>query len=141
MLEFTQTEIRVMTVISTAGTVFSWLIGGIDTPLQYFLVLMAADYITGMIAAYKTGMLSSSKAFDGIRRKIIILAVVVLANVIDNAGGLGHALRGGLLLTYAIMEGMSITENLDRAGWGGFIPEFLRSKLAQIRNEKGMKIT
>jgi len=139
-LEYTQTELRVMTVFSALGAVFSWLVGGIDTPIQYFLLLMAADYITGMIAAWKNGALSSSKAFDGIKRKVIILAVVVLANTIDCVGSLGHALRGAVLVTYAVMEGMSIIENIDRAGWGEHIPQFLRDKLIQIRDEKGVKI-
>ena len=139
-MEYTQTELRVMAVLSAIGAAFSWAVGGIDTPLQYFLVLMAADYISGMFAAWKTEVLSSSKAFDGIKRKVIILAIVALANTIDVAGGLGHALRGAVLLTYAVMEGMSIIENFDRAGWGGYIPAFLRSKLIQIRDEKGVRL-
>ncbi|WP_245867461.1 holin family protein [Sporomusa silvacetica] len=139
-MEYTQTELRVMALFSSIGAVFSWLVGGIDAPLQYFLLLMTADYLTGMVAAWKTGALSSSKAFDGIKRKVIILAVVVLANTIDQAGSLGHALRGAVLVTYAIMEGMSIIENIDRMGYREYIPQFLRNKLAQIRSEKGVKI-
>lgn len=139
-MEYTQTELRFMAVFSCIGAAFSWLVGGIDAPLQYLLALMVADYVTGMIAAWKTGMLSSGRAFDGIKRKVIVLAVVVLANTIDVAGGLGHALRGAVLLTYAIMEGMSIIENIDRAGWGEYIPQFLRDKLVQIRTEKGVKV-
>ncbi|WP_037591586.1 phage holin family protein [Sporomusa ovata] len=139
-LEYTQTELRVMALFSTLGAVFSWLVGGIDAPLQYFLLLMTADYLTGMVAAWKTGMLSSSKAFDGIKRKVIILAVVALANTIDCAGSMGHVLRGMVLVTYSVMEGMSIIENVDRMGYSEYIPQFLRDKLVQIRNEKGVKI-
>ena len=83
-----------MAVLATISTAFSFLVGGIDTPIKYFLILTAADYVTGLIAAWRTCTLSSAKAFDGIKRKFIILAVVVLANLIDGAAGLGHILRG-----------------------------------------------
>lgn len=140
MIEYTQTELRVIALASAAGTAFSWMVGGIDTPLQYFLVLMVFDYISGMVAAWRTGKLSSTRAFTGIARKVIILGVLVLANVIDGAASLDHVLRGMVLLTYSIMEGMSIIENIDRAGWGKYIPAFLRSKLEKLQEEKGAKL-
>lgn len=139
-MDFTQAELRVLALLSAVGTAFSWLVGGIDTPLMYFLVLTAFDYISGMVAAWQTGMLSSGKAYIGIKRKVIILAVIVGANVIDGAASLNHVLRGAVLVTYAIMEGMSIVENIDRAGWGEYIPQILRSKLIQLREEKGVKL-
>jgi toxin secretion/phage lysis holin len=139
-LEYTQTELRILAVCSALGGAFSFLVGGVDAPIKYFLVLTAADYITGMIAAWKTGTLSSSKAFDGIKRKFIILAVVCFANVLDGSMGAGQVLRGWALFVYTIMEGISIAENFDRCGWGKYIPQFLRDKLIQIRDEKGVKL-
>lgn len=140
MIEYTQTELRILALCSAIGAVFSFLVGGIDAPIKYFLILTAADYITGMIAAWKTCTLSSSRAFDGIKRKIIILAILALANMIDVAGSLGHMLRGWTLFVYAVMEGLSIMENLDRIGWGKYIPQFFRDKLIQIRDEKGVRL-
>jgi toxin secretion/phage lysis holin len=119
----------------------SFLIGGIDAPIQYFLVLTVLDYVTGMAAAWKTGMLSSTRAYDGIKKKGIILAVVCFANLLDGAMGMGHVLRGTAILAYAVMEGISIIENSDRCGWGQYIPEFIKEKLVQIRDEKGVKIS
>lgn len=139
MIEYTQTELRILALFSALGAAFSWAVGGIDAPIQYFLFLTAADYATGMIAAWRTSTLSSNKAFEGIKRKVIILAVLTLANAVDVAASLNHVLRGTVLFTYAVMEGLSIFENLDRIGWGKYIPEFLRSKLIQIQDEKGVK--
>ena len=139
-MEYSQAQLRILAALSAVSAAFSFLVGGIDAPIKYFLILTALDYVTGMIAAWRTCTLSSTKAFDGIRRKIIIFAIVVLANLIDGAAGLGHILRGTALLTYAIMEGMSIVENIDRAGWGEHVPAFLRAKLIQMREEKGAKL-
>ncbi|MDU4960950.1 MAG: phage holin family protein [Sporomusaceae bacterium] len=139
-MDYSQAELRILAVLAAISTAFSFLVGGIDTPIKYFLILTAADYASGMLAGWRTCTLSSSKAFDGIKRKFIILAVVVLANLIDGAAGLGHVLRGTALLTYAVMEGLSILENIDRAGWGEHIPVFLHDRLVRLREERGLQI-
>lgn len=138
MIEYTQTELRVLAVFSAIGAVFSFLVGGIDSPIKALLVLICTDYATGMIAAWKTGTLSSQKGYKGLGRKIVILAVVAFANVLDVSMSLGHVFRSMAIFGYAGMEGMSIMENVDRMGYGEYIPDFIRSKLIQLRNEKGM---
>ena len=135
-MDFSQAELRILAAFTAISAAFSFLVGGIDTPIKYFLILTALDYVTGLTAAWRTCTLSSAKAFDGIKRKLIILSVVALANLIDGAAGLGHVLRGAALLTYAVMEGLSILENIDRAGWGEHIPAFLRARLLQLKAEK-----
>ena len=74
----------------------------------------------------------------GIPRKVAIILVVALANMLDLGMGLYHLLRGMVICGYAGMEGLSLLENVDRAGYGGYIPAFLRDKLIQLREEKGV---
>lgn len=137
MIEYTQTELRVMAVLSAIGAVFSYLCGGVDAPIKALLVLIGVDYITGMWAAWKLGTLDSRKSFTGIKRKVVILAVVALSNMLDESMALGHTFRSMAIFGYAGMEGLSITENLDRMGYGEYIPPFIREKLIQLRKEKG----
>ena len=40
---------------------------------------------------------------------------------------------------FAIIEAMSLIENIDRMGYGFIIPDFLRNKLSQIADEKKLK--
>lgn len=134
----TRTEIDMWAIFSTAGACLSFLFGGWDQAAQALLVLIIADYITGMVAAWKTETLSSSKGFTGILRKMAILLVVALANTLDLGMGLNHLLRSMVICGYAGMEGLSLLENVDRAGYGNYIPVFLRSKLVQLREEKGV---
>lgn len=140
MIEYTQTELRVMAVFSLVGTAFSWAVGGVDTPIKALLALIIVDYATGMAAAYKNEVLSSHRGFQGLGRKIIILAVVAFANILDNAMSLDHMFRSMAIFGYAGMEGLSICENVDRMGYGKYIPLFIREKLVQLRDEKGVKI-
>ena len=44
--------------------------------------------------------------------------------------------RGMVISAFAIIEAMSIVENVDRMGYGAYIPEFLRVRLKQIADEK-----
>ena len=134
----TKTEVDVWAICSAAGGCLSFLVGGFDQAAQALVILIIADYATGMIAAWKTGTLSSQKGFMGIPRKVAIILVVSLANMLDLGMGLNHLLRGMVICGYAGMEGLSLLENVDRAGYGGYIPVFLRTKLAQLREEKGV---
>lgn len=138
MIEYTQTELRVMALFSAIGAVFSFLVGGLDSPIKALLILICVDYVTGMIAAWKTGTLSSQRGFKGLGRKMVILAVVAFANILDVSMSLNHVFRSMAIFGYAGMEGMSIIENIDRMGYGEYIPQFLRHKLIQLRNEKRM---
>ena len=47
--------------------------------------------------------------------------------------------RGMTISGFALIEVVSLIENLDRMGWGYIIPDFLRVRLKQIADEKGMK--
>lgn len=139
IFERTKTEINTAAICSTTGACLSFLVGGFDAPVIALLVLIIADYATGMIAAWKTGTLSSQKGYRGVMRKIAIIGVVALANMLDVGMGLNHLLRSMAVCGYCGMEGLSLIENIDRAGYGEYIPLFLREKLIQLRDEKGLK--
>lgn len=135
-MEYTQTELRIMALLSMLGAVFSFLVGGLNSMVVALLVLIVIDYITGMIAGWMTGVLSSSKGFEGIIRKIIILIVVVIAHQLDAACSMPDTFKTMVVFAYLGNEGISIFENIDRMGYGKYIPEFLKVKLIQLRDEK-----
>lgn len=137
MIEYTQTELRVMALVAAVGTTFSWLVGGIDNLVIALLVLIVVDYLTGLVAAWKTGTLASKKGFCGVGRKLVMLVIVVMANWVDVAMGNSHAIRSMIAFAYIGNDGLSIVENIDRMGYGEFIPQIVRDKLSQLRTEKG----
>lgn len=139
IFERTKTEVNVMALCSAAGGLFSFMLGGVDAPVKALLILICLDYASGMVAAWKTGALSSNRGYKGVLRKVVIVLVVALANLLDTAMGM-HTLRTMAVCGYAGMEGLSLIENMDRAGYGEYIPEFLRTKLQQLREEKGVKV-
>ncbi len=111
------------------------LLGGWDKPLQLLVVLMAADYITGILGAIKTKTLNSEVMFWGGIRKITVLFVVGLAVLIDGwVGGDASVFRILAVYFYAGREGLSVVENLGILGV--YLPPKVKDFLEQL-NEKG----
>lgn len=111
----------------------TWLIGGFDLLIQVLLVLMIFDYISGVIAGYKSNELNSKRAFKGIGKKIIILIVIscssLLSYVLKN-----NSLRDVVGIFYCATEILSILENASKAGVP--IPNKLKKALEQCQDKE-----
>ncbi|MGG1878250.1 phage holin family protein [Paenibacillus cisolokensis] len=111
------------------------LLGGWDKPLQLLVVLMIADYVTGVLGAIKTKRVNSDVMFWGGIRKITVLFVVGLAHLIDGwVAGESAVFRILAIYFYAGREGLSVFENLGVLGV--YIPPKLKEFLVQLK-EKG----
>lgn len=119
---------------AAVGFVVSVAVGGFDEMIYALMALMAVDYITGTIAACKTGHWDSSTGFTGLLRKAVIMAVVALAHTLDTAMGTETA-RQMAICAYALNETGSIIENIDKCGWGEYIPSFIRSALERLQEK------
>lgn len=117
---------------------FDLAIGGIDTPIKALAILIVLDFVTGITAGYRTGSLSSKVGSKGIIKKAGIFVCIMFAYLLDNAMAI-QMFRGIVISGFAIIEAMSLIENIDRMGFGYIIPDFLRTKLAQIAEEKKIK--
>lgn len=119
------------------------LLGGWDALLQVLIILMAADYASGLIVAAmgrspKTeyGGLSSKVGAAGLARKGLMLLVVLVGAMLDRAMGTGGAMcRDAACWFYIANEGISILENVGYAG--APYPEKLKELLGQKMNEGG----
>ena len=117
---------------------FDLAIGGIDTPIKALAILIVLDFVTGSTAGHRTGSLSSRVGSKGIIKKAGIFVCIMFAYLLDNAMAI-QMFRGIVISGFAIIEAMSLIENIDRMGFGYIIPDFLRTKLAQIAEEKKIK--
>lgn len=133
-LKPTGAEQYLMSIGAVIGLVFSVSIGGMDSMIYALIALSIVDYITGMFTAFKTGQWDSSTGFRGILKKFVIFAVVALCNTIDTAMGM-HILRQMAICAYALNEAGSIIENVDRAGYGQYIPDVIRNALARLSEQ------
>lgn len=135
-MDYTQIELRIMALFSGIGATFSFLVGGVDKLVTALLIFVALDYLTGLIAAWKTATLDSKKGFDGIKRKFVMLIIIIMAHWIDVSIFGISTCQSMVIFAYLGNEGLSIIENLDRMGYSEYIPLFIRDKLIQLRKEK-----
>ena len=100
-------------VFGALSAFISYIFGGVDVLLSALLFCIVADYITGILAAIYNKTLNSEVGYKGIIKKVGILIIVALANVISNATG-ADAIRALVIGFYIANEGISILENAGR---------------------------
>ncbi len=116
-----------------AGGIAAAVFGSCDKLLWALLVIMALDYITGVIKGVYTKTLSSELGFKGLLKKVEILVIVSLANVIQVIVGENIAIREIVLMFYIANEGISILENVAAVSPG--MPDKLKEILLQLRGD------
>lgn len=120
-------------VFTVIGGWLGYFLGGYDGLLYALVVFMAADYITGVMCAVSDKKLSSAVGFKGICRKVLILMLVGIANLLDvQVIGTGAVLRTAVIFFYLSNEGVSLLENAAHLGLP--IPEKLKTVLAQLHD-------
>lgn len=121
-------------ITGIAGGFVASLFGAWDKLMWALAVLMVLDYIMGVIKAIYQKQLSSSVGFKGLLKKISILVIVALANVIQELMGDSVAVREIVIMFYIANEGISILENV--AAVSTKMPQALKDVLLQLRGDK-----
>ena len=123
---------------SAIGGFIGWLLGGFDGFLYALIAFAVIDYITGLMCAVADKKLSSSVGFKGICKKVLILMLVGVANVVDiHIVGTGSALRSAVICFYLSNEGLSLLENAAHIGLP--IPDKMKDVLAQLHGRTDEK--
>ncbi len=118
-------------VFAAVGGWLGYFLGGFDGLLYALIAFMVVDYITGVMCAVVDKTLSSAVGFKGICRKVLILALVGIAHILDaNVIGDGSVLRTAVIFFYISNEGVSLLENAAHLGLP--VPEKMKGILAQL---------
>ena len=126
---------KIQAAITALGGWLGFFIGGMDGLMIALVIFMILDYITGIMGAIIDHKLSSEEGFRGIFKKMLIVILVGVANIVDiNVIGTGSALRGAVICFYLSNEGLSLLENAAHIGLP--IPEKLKDILAQLHNRE-----
>lgn len=126
------------------GGFVSYFLGGFTMDLLTLVIFMAVDFATGLIVAAffgmsnktKSGTLSSQETFRGLAKKITMLILVGVANMLDRYMGVNFV-RGAVIVGFLINELISIVEN---AGLMGITSPAINKALDILKekiNEKG----
>ena len=137
---------KVLQYFSAAGsaalTFGAKMLGGWDLALKVLFVVMALDFVTGLICAFcgksdktETHSFRSSAAFKGITKKLMMTVIVMLGTACDQMLGC-EVCRLAVIAFYVAEEGLSILENA--AALGVPVPQILRNQMETLK-QKGEK--
>lgn len=115
---------KIVKALAVVAGAIAGLFGEWSTTLTILVVMMATDYVTGWIVAWcgkspKTegGGLSSKVGFIGLAKKGFIMAIVLVATLLDRAIGNGTTVfQSSIVLYYIANEGLSVLENAALLG-------------------------
>ena len=120
-------------ILAGICTLLSFLFGDMEGLMVALIALIILDYISGVIAAAVEKRLSSEVGAKGIAKKIFMLLIVALANIVDiNVIGDGHVLKTVTVVFYICNECISLIENAGRIGVP--VPKKLLDVLEQLRD-------
>lgn len=133
---------KILKGICLVAGMIAGLYGKWTAALTILAVMMAVDYITGVLVAItgrspKTdgGGLSSKIGFVGLAKKGFIMLIVLVATQLDKAiGNTSMVFQTATVFYYIANEGLSILENADLMGVP--FPEFIRKRLESMREQK-----
>ena len=123
---------KISWIAALLGTLFTWLFGAWDIALQILITFMILDYATGLLRGYAGKNLSSDTGLKGIARKCIILAVLIVAVLLDRLINIDNWIFRTLICYFYIAnEALSILENCSVLGLP--IPSKLQDALEQLK--------
>lgn len=139
-MDAVQMKNTILAAMAVIGTFIANELGGWDAAMQVLVALMVVDYITGVLVAAvwhrsnksATGALESRAGFKGIVKKCMILLLVWIGVLLDDALGETY-IRTAVILFFIGNEGLSLLENLGLMGVP--FPEFLKRALEALREQ------
>ena len=99
----------VKSILAVFCAVFGFVFGDFNGLMIALVALIVLDYISGVIAAAVEKKLSSEVGAKGIAKKIFMLLIVAVANIVDiNVIGEGHVLKSVTVVFYIANECISL---------------------------------
>lgn len=104
------------------GGVCSELLGGWEKDLTTLVIIMIADYLTGITVALmhrskksESGALSSKAGFIGLVKKAVILLMVLISYRLDVSAGTSF-IKSAVVVGFIVNESISVAENASLMG-------------------------
>lgn len=128
-------KIDIDVIFGFLGVFWGFAFGEMSGILTALLVLMVLDYITGISLGALRHNLSSATGYAGIVKKVSILILVMIGNILDrNVLGGGSSVRDMVIFFFIANESMSIIENIG--GLGVPIPEKLKDIIEELKEKE-----
>ena len=122
-------------IMGAIGSFIANILGGWDNAVKTLVILMAVDFVMGILCALVfgksdksvNGALSSAACWQGITKKVCTGLIVMVAHRLDMLVGSDY-IRNAVIIAFCISELISICET---AGLMGILPEGVQKVLTK----------
>lgn len=127
-----------MSILATLGGICGFLFGELNGLMIAVIVVVAVDYITGLLAAAVNKELNSKIGWKGICKKLLMFLILAVCHILDvYVLGIPCDSEHAALMTlceflYIGNEGLSILENAGKLGVP--FPPALMNALVQLKH-------
>jgi toxin secretion/phage lysis holin len=121
-----------LSVIKAGVGVLAGVWASLGLVLQVLLLLMVLDFVTGIAVAIQRGEVSSQKSYQGIGKKVIVLALITATAIIQQHLSVDLPIVEIVAGFYIANEFISILENAALAGVP--VPGALRDMLQKLND-------
>jgi len=126
-------EVSFYGIFASIGSAISYMFGGWTPAMTLLIILMATDYITGILASLKEKKgISSNVSFWGLVRKGLMLVAVIFGHQIDLVMNTELAKTACIYFWYG-NEMISIVENYGRLGLP--LPDAIKDKFTSLKGK------
>lgn len=108
------------------------LLGGWDNFLEFYLFIVAVDFITGTIKAMYLKEFNSTDIYRGIIKKTFSLIVIAISVKLDTFFNIDVPLRNATITFFSYHESISVIENIE---YFIPIPPKVKEYFEQMRKE------
>jgi toxin secretion/phage lysis holin len=129
-----QYETEIAAVFAIITSAFTALFGSESAWMSGLLILMVADVLTGMVAAIQAKQgLCAQIGQKGLLRKSVVIIFIAALHQVELLFEISAVMQGAVSF-YAIMELISITENMGRMGIP--LPRLIRELLQKLQEKE-----
>lgn len=121
-----------LAVIKAGVGVLAGVWASLALVLQVLLLLMVLDFVTGIAVAIQRGEVNSQKSYQGIGKKVIVLALITATAIIQQHLSVDLPIVEIVAGFYIANEFISILENAALAGVP--VPGALRDMLQKLND-------
>lgn len=106
----------IKSVFGTIGTGWSLVVGAMGWAFPTLLVMMAADFATGVLAGSVNEGLKSDKGRKGFIKKVYVLILIGSVYLLERTIFGTQHLGDGVTIAYIVIEFISLAENGGKLG-------------------------
>lgn len=123
-------------------TIFTFLYGNgqvVAIGMSFYLLIIAADWISGYRASRKDGSYASEYGIEGAYRTSLLLLFPAIANFADQLLNMPNVIFGFVVFSFSAHIWRSMTANVYRAGYDSWIPIWVLEKIADEIEHKSAR--